>query len=128
MEVLVLVDGARGLVTAPPRAFAGVAVLEVDALEAAVPSCFVGDLVGDYNSTSTRQYHPNTPLVGTLTLAMLEGRDGLGTGLGLGAFMLFLLPAVGSSDAEVLLEPDAKLLGLFFAAAAGAAAFCFCGG
>lgn len=70
-----------------------------------------------------------------LTLAMLDGRDVLGTGLGLGAFMLLLLPAAGSREFEVLLEPAAKLLGLLFAeeapgaaAGAGGAALCFGGG
>lgn len=66
---------------------------------------------------------------------MLDGRDVLGTGLGLGAFMLLLLPAAGSSEFEVLLEPAAKLLGRLFAeaapgavAAATGAGLCFGGG
>lgn len=54
---------------------------------------------------------------------MLDGRDVLGTGLGLGAFMLLLLPAPGSNVLDALLEPEAKLLGLFLAAGA-AAGFC----
>lgn len=46
--LVVLVEAARAFgVAVPPRAFAGVPVREVEALEAAVPSCFVGDLVGD---------------------------------------------------------------------------------
>lgn len=47
---VVLVEGVRPLAAAPPRALAGVPVREVEALEFAVerPSCFVGDLVGDY--------------------------------------------------------------------------------
>lgn len=59
---------------------------------------------------------------------MLDGREVLGTGLGLGAFILLLLPAAGSRVCEALLEPEAKLLGLFFAAVVGAAALGFGGG
>lgn len=63
-----------------------------------------------------------------LTLAVLDGRV-LGTGLGLGALMLLLLPAAGSSDWEALLEPAAKLLGLLLAAdVVAGAALCFGGG
>lgn len=45
------------------------------------------------------------------------------TGLGLGAFMLFLRPEFGSSVADAVfeLEPGAKLLGRFLAAPAAAA-------
>lgn len=46
-----LVEAARVFAAAPPLAFAGVPVREVDALEVAVPSCLVGDLVGDYEQT-----------------------------------------------------------------------------
>lgn len=42
-----MAEAARALVVVP-RAFAGVPVREVAALDDAVPSCFVGDLVGDY--------------------------------------------------------------------------------
>lgn len=69
MDALVLlVEGARALVAAPPRALAGVPVREVAALEPAVPSCFVGDLVGDYNpscaahiSNWPRNENPGSP-------------------------------------------------------------------
>lgn len=52
MEFLVVAVGARVLAdaaAAPPRAFAGVPVRDVEALDVAVPrpSCLVGDLVGD---------------------------------------------------------------------------------
>lgn len=47
-DLVALVEAARVLAAAAPAlAFAGVPVREVDALEDAVPSCFVGDLVGD---------------------------------------------------------------------------------
>lgn len=60
MDALVLlVEGARALVAAPPRALAGVPVREVAALEPAVPSCFVGDLVGD--CTQRSQHVSNWP-------------------------------------------------------------------
>lgn len=59
---------------------------------------------------------------------MLDGREVLGTGLGLGALMLLLLPAAGSRVCDALLEPAAKLLGLFLAAVVGAAALGFGGG
>jgi hypothetical protein len=80
---LVLGGGGPIDVRAPPteaRGFAptegarvpeGVPVRETEVLEAPL-SCFVGDFVGD--------------------LARLVGRATLGTGLGLGAFKLFLLP------------------------------------
>lgn len=47
-DLVALVEAARVFAPAAPAlAFAGVPVREVDALEVAVPSCFVGDLVGD---------------------------------------------------------------------------------
>lgn len=59
---------------------------------------------------------------GAPTLAMLEGLV-LGIGLGLGAFMLFLLAAAGSAPMETLAAPGLKLLGLagFFVGAGFAA-------
>lgn len=46
--LVALVEAVRAFVAAAPAlALAGVPVREVDALEGAVPSCFVGDLVGD---------------------------------------------------------------------------------
>lgn len=89
MDDLVVAEAARALVVVP-RAFAGVPVREVAALDDAVPSCFVGDLVGD--------------------LAILEGRDVLGPGLGLGAFKLFLLPTPVSIDVLAVLDPDVNML------------------
>lgn len=77
-----------------PATFEGVAVRELTPLIGAVTSCFVGDLVGD--------------------LAMLEGRDVLGTGLGLGAFILILRARFGSSPVPraVIPEPPLNMLGL----------------
>lgn len=45
-----------------------------------------------------------------LTLAILEGRDVLGPGLGLGAFKLFLLPTAVSRDALAVLDPEVNML------------------
>lgn len=90
IDDLVVAEAARALVVVVPRAFAGVPVREVAALDEAVPSCFVGDLVGD--------------------LAMLEGRDVLGPGLGLGAFRLFLLPTPVSREALAVLDPEVNML------------------
>lgn len=60
---------------------------------------------------------------------MLDGRDVLPAGLGLGAFMLRLLPAFGSNVVDALLDPDAKLLGLLLPAAGVVeVAFGFAGG
>lgn len=47
---------------------------------------------------------------GKLTLAILEGRDVLGPGLGLGAFKLFLLPTPVSIDVLAVLDPDVNML------------------
>lgn len=55
MDVLAVLVEARVLaVAAPPRAFAGVPVRDVEALDVAVfrPNCFVGDLVGDCISST----------------------------------------------------------------------------
>lgn len=41
---------------------------------------------------------------------MLEGRDVLGPGLGLGAFKLFLLPTPVSMEVLAVLEPDVNML------------------
>lgn len=85
-------DGRDFAPTEGARAFDGVPVRDTVVLEAAL-NCFVGDFVGD--------------------LAMLVGRDTLGTGLGLGALRLFLLPRPESPAAlEALPEVGAKLLGL----------------
>lgn len=85
-------DGRDFAPTEGARAFDGVPVRDTVVLEAAL-NCFVGDFVGD--------------------LAMLVGRDTLGTGLGLGALRLFLLPKPASPAAlEALPEVGAKLLGL----------------
>lgn len=75
-------DGTRG--------FEGVPVRDTAALEEAL-NCLVGDFVGD--------------------LAMLVGLATLGTGLGLGAFRLFLLPSPGSPALDVLPAAGLKLLG-----------------
>lgn len=86
------IDGRDFAPTEGARAFDGVPVRDTVVLEAAL-NCFVGDFVGD--------------------LAMLVGRDTLGTGLGLGALRLFLLPKPASPAAlEALPEVGAKLLGL----------------
>lgn len=45
-----------------------------------------------------------------LTLAILEGRDVLGPGLGLGAFKLFLLPTPVSIDVLAVLDPEVNML------------------
>lgn len=52
IDDLVVAEAARALVVVVPLAFAGVPVREVAALDEAVPSCFVGDLVGDYRVVS----------------------------------------------------------------------------
>lgn len=52
IDDLVVAEAARALVVEVPRAFAGVPVRDVAALDEAVPSCFVGDLVGDYTVDS----------------------------------------------------------------------------
>lgn len=84
-------DGRGALTPAEAtRAFDGVAVRELEVLDEAVASCLVGDLVGD--------------------LTRLEGRDPLGTGLGLGAFRLILLPRAGSLVALVRALPDVNML------------------
>lgn len=92
IDDLVALDAARDplAVAAVPRAFEGVTVREGPLLEGFVPSCFVGDLVGD--------------------LAMLPGRDCLGPGLGLGAFKLLLLPTPISMDPEGVLAPETNML------------------
>lgn len=41
---------------------------------------------------------------------MLEGRDVLGPGLGLGAFKLFLLPTPVSTEVLAVLEPEVNML------------------
>jgi hypothetical protein len=79
---------ARGFApTDGARAPDGVPVRETEVLEAPL-SCFVGDFVGD--------------------LARLVGRAALGTGLGLGAFRLFLLPKP-TSPAALDALPEAGL-------------------
>lgn len=99
--LLPLIDGrdlAPTLIEAT-RAFDGVPVREGAALDPAVPSCFVGDFVGDYSilmvsiteTTGNRDMQPkhmshkSSRILRTRALAILEGR---GTGLGLGAFRL----------------------------------------
>jgi hypothetical protein len=79
---------ARGFApTDGARAPEGVPVREIVVLEVPL-SCFVGDFVGD--------------------LVRLVGRAALGTGLGLGAFRLFLLPKPASPAALDAL-PEAGL-------------------
>jgi len=85
------------------RVVEGVLVRDGAVLEAVDPSCFVGDLVGD--------------------LSVLDGRDALGPGLGLGALRLILF--VNPASLTVRPEPGLKLLGRLglragFGAAAGA--------
>lgn len=64
-----------------------------------------------------------------LTRTMLDGRDGLGTGLGLGAFRLLLLVRDASPAADILPAAGLKLLGLVgLRVAAGLAAGCCAGG
>ena len=96
---LVLGGGGPIDVRAPPteaRGFAptegarvpeGVPVRETEVLEAPL-NCFVGDFVGDLTNVSIQPHN----YTATPTLARLVGRATLGTGLGLGAFRLFLLP------------------------------------
>lgn len=107
IDVLVAPTDGRDLDAAEVvRAFDGVPVRDVDALGGPL-SCFVGDFVGD--------------------LTMLDGRDVLGTGLGLGAFRLLLLVKPASPLVEILPAAGLKLLGRppgfraagFAAAAAG---------
>ena len=108
MDVLVLAappTEGRGLVpTEETLAFDSVPVRELVALDAAfVASCFVGDFVGDYNIACLSAFclssrpatGPNANML-TLLSPMLDGRPGLGTGLGLGAFKLIRLPKAGS--------------------------------
>jgi len=73
-------------------AFDGVVVRDGGPLEGAVPSCLVGDLVGD--------------------LIPLGVRDcSLGVGVGLGAFMLIRLVKPGSAGVEPREEAENMLLG-----------------
>lgn len=67
IDDLVVAEAARALVVVP-RAFAGVPVREVAALDEAVPSCFVGDLVGDYSEVPRKHQ------------AEAKGNNRLGTG------------------------------------------------
>jgi hypothetical protein len=102
------IDGRDFAPTEGARAFDGVPVRDTVVLEAAL-NCFVGDFVGDLIRVSIQLNSCTT----APTLAMLVGRDTLGTGLGLGALRLFLLPKPASPAAlEALPEVGAKLLGL----------------
>lgn len=81
----------------------GVPVRETELLETPL-SCFVGDFVGDLTNVSIQlNEYTSEP-----TLARLVGRAALGTGLGLGAFRLFLLPKPASPAALDAL-PEAGL-------------------
>lgn len=95
---------ARGFApTEGARAPDGVPVRETDVLEVPL-SCLVGDFVGDLANVSTQlDSYMTKP-----TLARLVGRVALGTGLGLGAFRLFLLPKPASPAALDAL-PEAGL-------------------
>lgn len=87
-----MVDG-RGRAPGSGLALEGVVVRDGTPLEgAAVPSCLVGDRVGD--------------------LMPLGVRDcSLGVGVGLGAFMLIRLFKLGSAGVEPREEADNMLLG-----------------
>jgi hypothetical protein len=88
---VVLIDGRE---RAPGADFAleGVVVRDGAPLEGAVPSCLVGDLVGD--------------------LIPLGVRDGPWPGVGLGAFKLTRLAKAGSAGVEPREEADEnRLLG-----------------
>jgi hypothetical protein len=84
-----LMDGRE---RAPGVAFAleGVVVRDGAPLEGAVPSCLVGDLVGD--------------------LIPLGVRDGFWPGVGLGAFKLIRLFMAGSAGVEPREEADENML------------------
>ena len=94
------------------RAFEGVFVLDTPALLGAL-ICFVGDLVGDLKLLAEESSSSASCLgmLVLLTLAMLVGRCGLGTGLGLGAFRLRLFVIPGSAPVDALVAPGLKLEG-----------------
>jgi hypothetical protein len=95
---------ARGFApTDGARAPEGVPVREIVVLEVPL-SCFVGDFVGDLSSVSFQL----SKYTAEPTLVRLVGRAALGTGLGLGAFRLFLLPKPASPAALDAL-PEAGL-------------------
>jgi hypothetical protein len=85
------------------RAPEGVPVRDTDVLEVPL-SCFVGDFVGDLTNISIQL----NKYTAEPTLARLVGRVALGTGLGLGALRLFLLPRPASPAALDAL-PEAGL-------------------
>lgn len=120
MEVRLAVTDGRGL--APKGGFAldGVLVRDGAVLDGAVPSCLVGDLVGDWGRVRLGHAARSQGKV-ALTLIALDGRDGLGTGLGLGAFRLFRLTRPESAGPERAEADENTLLGcaVVFLAAAG---------
>lgn len=99
----------------------GVVVLGVDAPDVAPEaSCFVGDLVGDYNTLVSGMIKENDK--NQQTLSILLGLPNLAAGLGLDAFMLIRFPAAGSLTLPTLLAGGTTTLdGLLVLFGTGAA-------
>ena len=137
MEVRTPAAPGRVLVVAETaRALEGVLVRDTAVLEAAEPTCLVGDFVGDLRQAGQ---HDGNGVWGRQagnqhTRVMLLGRVARGAGLGLAALRLIRLLKPGSAALDRRPVPGAKLLGreVFltagFAAAAGGGAAAAAGG